>query len=206
MDLPDLYNKFISDTQEILECFKSPLPSFSPFDVSCLLPHRYSWDACVIHMHSAWTRFCRELIYLSAYASPLSSSGNIIPPVTGVISEADVDDKLKTAQLKPKDIKWGDPPQCIRAVNAIGTSNKSNISAAIGVSPSPVDNLRRVRNYFAHRNRDTLLKVSPVLSFYGITSPDPIAIIVEIIPPGISRLEDWITDLRIIAESSIQYP
>jgi hypothetical protein len=100
--------------------------------------------------------------------------------------------------------RWADASSCIDAANRLKLGNVATISAAIGSTPSPVEHLRRVRNFIAHRGQGTASLVIPVAASIGLKRfqyPDDI--IAAQIPPGIAVFTAWAIRLRAIARAAV---
>jgi hypothetical protein len=208
MDLKDVYDDFERESAEILLCFQAPVPNGTIYDGTCRLVHGYSIEICTIRLYCAWQNFCRQLVILSAYSSPLSPSGNVVPPVLpseiDAINSVKNFSKMKTG--KSYEPNWADANRCLQVAQHLNLRNFSSIAVAIGSTPSPVEVIKAIRDYFAHRNNDTLHKViiMPVMS--GHTISDLPRVIGQTVPSGVSLFEDWILTLRNMGLYAIQYP
>lgn len=209
------HNRFYAETEQILGAFRAPLSAGTRFETSCSAIHPYGQEMCVLRLHDAWARFCRELVIMSAGDRPITLTGAFVPRAPHVRNRADVIPQLlKGYPTKSGKSKWGprwaDPAECIEAARLLGISNFSNVSgsigaATIGTAPSPIEYLRRVRNFFAHRTEETaghVRKVALALNLpinYGAMQ-----IINNVVPPGHALLALWIYQLRTIALSAIR--
>jgi hypothetical protein len=131
---------------------------------------------------------------------------HVLPLAPGVQKPTDVIPILlytyKKARYEPR---WGDPVTCIDAAKRLAVANLAEISIAIGLTPSPVDDLRKVRNFVAHRNKQKALDVKAVaLSLRLPSAADADRIVGHTVPPGIPLLERWIEELRVMADFAIR--
>jgi len=161
-------------------------------------------EMCVIRLHDAWVRFCRELVVTSAYAKPLTAQGRRVPRVPGVKRRDQVIPEL------PATYPWHMSARCLDAARRLKVSNYSAISSGIGVSfpdmsPSPNDQVRLVRNFFAHRHQESAgkaLEIARSLNIPGVTHPR--SLVIATVPPGISVFRLWANRLLWMAYLSIQ--
>ena len=128
-------------------------------------------EMCVIRLHDAWARFCRELVVLSTYAQPLTAQGQRVPRVSGIRDRQQVIPALiKTYQRRTAEPFWHIPMECIDAAHRLNVANYSAIAGGLGRSSpqSPTDQLRQMRNFFAHRNVDTAQDVTQIALSLGM--------------------------------------
>src|SRR6266852_6287401 len=109
-----LYTRFSTECTSILALFERPLPP-RPADAKlCQAIHQKNRELCVIQIHDAWARFCRELIVQSAACRPVSLGGSVIPLAPGVTHRNDVMARLlatypkKTKKPPYWEPRWGD--------------------------------------------------------------------------------------------------
>jgi hypothetical protein len=150
-----------------------------------------------------------SLIVLSAGARPLTVASGRLARAPGIASEADVIPTLRQLQTKKKppwwEPRWGDATECIAAARSLKLSNQATVVAAIGSTPSPANDLRRVRNYYAHRSMSTFLEtqiVGKTLGLINKTHPD--ALVVAPTVGGLPLFESWASDLLLLAEAAVQ--
>lgn len=191
-------------------CFESPLPKDALESQVCGRPHSKNREQCVIQIHDAWARFCRELVLQSAAEVPTTLSGTIVARAPGINSRADVLPLLrstykgKIAKSKDWEPKWAIATQCIDAIFRLNLANRANLSAAIGISPSPLEDLRQVRNFIAHRSMETSLKVQNVATNLGLARPATADdLLISLVPPGVTVFRSWVHDLETIAQLAV---
>lgn len=112
-------------------------------------------EAAVIQLQDRWGHFCRELVLTSAVGGIRTTGGTLIgrnhqgrATSLSALRASFVGRQRKPAHWEPK---WFDPIEAIDAARRLSVSNLATISAALGVSPSPLEELRAIRNFFAHR-------------------------------------------------------
>jgi hypothetical protein len=144
----------------------------------------------VIRLHDAWARFCRELIIMSAGCAPYTATGLYLHRVSGVKGRTSVIPKLiSTYPKRHYEPRWHSASECIDAAQRLKIANFSTVANALGATSSPAEDLRHVRNFFAHRGKNTADQIRS-RSFYraymDITIEDLLG---QLISPGITLME-----------------
>ena len=138
--------------------------------VDCVEPHMLARENAAIQLQDQWSSFCRDVIVSSWRGGVVTLSGQYLAPRIGAKSESDALSDLRatyTGRLKKSarwEPRWFDPNEAIDAARRLALPNFASVSAGIGLTPSPLDELRAVRNYFAHRCRGTSEKLRPYLT------------------------------------------
>ncbi|WP_157358399.1 hypothetical protein [Amycolatopsis sp. ATCC 39116] len=170
-------------------------------------------DGCVVSLWDAWNRFLRELVMLSARGVSTGSSGRRYAPKVH-LSESQVLNFLRRSKLKLKLIdgepNWYNVNHLTTVINALGLSNSAQIVAAVGATSvhlgstgsiaSPVEEIRLIRNFIAHKTKPNLAKVQVLVGknpgnhlhqyLWAKTSG------------GVERFSLWVTALSALAEAA----
>lgn len=210
--LLETYKHFASEAQRAFTGFEAPLPVGTEFFEDCIVAHPYSSEMVVLRIHDAWARFCRNLILVSAYGNPLTASGIVIQRVRGFNNQSDVLTWLRTDFHRPYqnwEPRWHIAHTSIDAAQRLGVSNFPTISSALATTPSPIEDMRIIRNYFAHKSRRNALDVRQIISRLVIQYQLPTnigtnAILDSLIGPSTTLLWSWIMQLHRIAYYAIQ--
>jgi len=205
MSLLELYKRFAKETimlTNILESTVTPRIS-SSIDEKEL---RLSREMCVVRLHDAWARFCRELVVISAYAKPFTAQGQQVQRAPGIKRRNEVISKLLSTYRKKRfEPKWYDTLECLDAAKRLKISNFLVIMSGLSLSPSPVQDLTYIRNFFAHRNYGTAQNIADVVNNLNLsTGLRPDLIIAETVPPGVSVFRKWVNQLHVMAFYAIQ--
>lgn len=175
---------------------------------SCDLVRASTRAHCVIRLYDAWSRFCRLVVIVSAGARPVTVASGRVGRAPGISSVTDVLPTLRA--LHPKvppgwEPRWGRAADCLAAARDLRIGNFPTVSAAIGVTPSPAEDLRIVRNFYAHRGEVTVSQARGVavrVGMSGKSHPDHIPVFLA--RGGLPVYELWIVDLMEVAEASVQ--
>ena len=199
--LEDIYVGFAVETEFLTEQFRTPLPG-KPFDTQCAEPHKMTRQMCAVRLHDAWARFCRELVIQSASREPIDISGATIPLAPGIASPVDVIPTLLATFAKKRfEPRWYDASECIDAAQRLRLANYRSISTALSITPSPADDLRTVRNFVAHRNKQSALNVRSLKKKLGVSDRASLDDLLTFPSSGaVELLVVWIYQLRNIAK------
>ena len=107
-------------------------------------------EMTVIRIHDAWARYCRELIILSASGNNVTLNGAVVPAVIAKRSHV-IPTLLGTYKKKQYEPKWEKATECIDAAYRLHIANFATVSAALAATNSPAEEIRLVRNFYAHR-------------------------------------------------------
>lgn len=164
-------------------------------------------EMIVVRLHDSWTRFCRELIVLSAYGSTTTLGGNPIskskPQITDRASVVPL--LMSSLYRKPQrnEPRWGTARECIDAANRLGIQNLSTVAAALGAANSPGDQLRIVRNFYAHRKKQTSISAIGTGHFSHPCHP-VVFHLNTLASAGMTVMDTWIQGLDAVATAAIQ--
>lgn len=169
----------------------------------CSQVHLWCQEMCVIRLLDAWARFCRELILISASERPLTATGTRLPLAPGIRGRKDALKILRTVYYKfPWEPRWIDAQASLRAASLLKVANYSTISAGIAVTPSPLEDLRRLRNFLAHRNEGTATEVHNTAVNLGVAPTSNVIAILQSVTsdPTSNVLQTWIEQLEAMSQ------
>lgn len=170
----------------------------------------------VMRLLDAWSRFCRQLVLVSARGKVVTASGLRVSrsPVVGPGQLAL--DALRAVTpgaggQRLWEPRWHMPRNAVKAAGLLQIANLSAVSAGLGLSQtiqgisvgSPED-LRNCRNYLAHRSRlanDDLMDLRRRLQVAPDTPADQLS--GTRVQGGATLFETWCADLSIRARTSI---
>ena len=156
---------------------------------------------CVVRLQHLWGEFCRELITRSSIGGARTVEGTRLPRVSGVRQWKDVEEIARETTGGRRDVPWHIPEQSTRIALKLAPKNATQIATALS-SVLPVDEIRAIRNYVVHPNRDTRAKYDAAARRAGALDPDPdpdILLTSKVYPGNVTRFEYWATQIRIIA-------
>lgn len=160
----------------------------------------------VVRLHDTWARFCREIFIMSAIGKARDLTGNIIVGVPGAANSSDVlnilwrihprrSNRPRSSYWEPK---WYNPTEFIRLAQYVGLSNFPTLSAAIGATPSPIDDLRKIRNFLVHRSESAARDAKMVVG-----NMSPMEYLEQIVSPGFPLFITWIYQLRAQCQAAV---
>lgn len=161
---------------------------------------------CVISLYGAWEDFCYGLVVHSALHKPYRGiPQNGVQRLRVACSTTNNMLSIDSGRLQ----HLGNPYKITDACNAFSLSNSQTIKDAMISEGSPANDLRYVRNYLAHRNRDTAVKCTNNVHSLTITSneldlPFILQWLSDLQLGGRTRLRKWADDLFDVACAAIQ--
>ena len=207
--LGDLYRRFLRETTLIIGRFEAP-PSGSAPVVTVEQIHRDCREMCVLRLHDSWARFCRELIILSAGCRPVTLTGFPVPLAPHIRGRSDVLPMLRSLYPGRRrrrhawEPRWHVAAECLDAARLLNIANFADVSAGIGLTPSPVDQLRQMRNFLAHRGADTAPHVRRIAQAVGRHRSTKVDIILgQHTHPGITIFAKWAYNLHDMARTAV---
>lgn len=205
--LSRLHARFLADTERLRAAFECPRPTDRAIVNVWPNVTLNTSEGCVVRLYDAWNRFCRELVIASAALCPITASGLVLAKAPKISDVADVLPTILLGLKKPPPFgepRWADAKECLNAAQILGIHNYPTVSAGIGATPSPADDIRYVRNFVAHRNQRTAILLRGIATTYGAPIAQVEGLLRHVVSPGISVFAKWIEELRILAEASIQ--
>ncbi len=137
---------------------------------------------CVMELHTLWDGFSRALFLSSALAARDSSGRRVAVTVTP--RPKSVDEALAYAirRNKPRlykkkqaapwswwdEPKWGKAQVLLDSLDEVGCSNRPKVAAALSTQTAVFDYLAVVRNFYAHRGKDTRERLHPMAVTYSL--------------------------------------
>ena len=156
---------------------------------------------CVVRLQHLWGEFCRELIARSSIGGARTMEGTYLPRVSGVRQWKDVEEIARETTGARRDVPWHIPERSARIALKLAPKNATQIATALS-SVSPIDEIRAIRNYVVHPNRDTRVKYDAAARRAGALDPDPdpdILLTSKVHPGNVTRFEYWAAQIRIVA-------
>lgn len=158
-------------------------------------------EMAVIRMHDAWARYCRELVILSATGNTATLNGVIVPEVIRRRSDV-VPILLATYKKQKYEPRWEKATECIDAASRLKVSNLTTLTAALGAANSPAEEIRLVRNFYAHRKRGAAARA---LECNGFKGPRPVVFdLASYRNAGETYIDSWSSGLVLVATAASQ--
>lgn len=204
--LQTLVARFWAESDQLRRRFLHVFPKGKGHE-ACADLHLWTQEMCVIRLQDAWARFCRELVLMSASEQPLTASGVRLPRSPGIARRIDALNALRTRYSRPPhEPKWYDAQSCLTAAAMLRVANYASISAGLSVTPSPLDDLRDLRNFLAHRTESTALRVCAVAMRNSLSAQ--LGVLAILASPstavGTCILEHWIRELQTMAQIAVR--
>jgi hypothetical protein len=199
--LCSIYRSFVKESTQVLDRFDNVDASLTTG------PAVDAREGSLIRLHDAWARFCQELIVTSALGT-VTMSGTKVPRLPDTKHHREVLPYLRTLYKAKKppwwEPRWHDATECIEAGRLLGLSSIPTIQAALGAASSPAEDLRKLRNFVAHRGQKTAEGVVEVASALRLPPMSPASLVSTVIHPGTTVLHLWVSELSDVAEAASQ--
>lgn len=163
-------------------------------------------EMAVLRLHDAWTRFCRELIIVSAVGRTVTLGGVPLKPSTPNITTRNSVMPLLLSMYRKRrryEPRWGDAKECVDAAQRLAINNFSTVSAALGATNSPAQSIRFVRNFYAHRKQDTAANAATTNLFSSPSCPTVFEL-ANYVTGGSRVIDIWVTGLVLVAIAAAQ--
>ena len=206
MSLGARYWRFSRRADQIAQAFRHA--SELPVDPACLRAHLLARENATIQLQDQWSSFCRDVVLMSWRGNVSTLAGRTLLARRGSSSESAALSALRstfTGRLKkPRnwEPKWFDPAETIDAARRLGVPNFAEIAAGVGITPSPLDELRAVRNYFAHRGSLSSSRLAPFLKV-PVNSAMAHRHLTSLTLGGATTFERWATELDAMARVAV---
>ena len=164
----------------------------------------------IIELHASWATFCR-LYFLSSASQARTRTGRVTSSLTGLYQ---IDPLTFAVHQERRHLRhsngpwssrdeptWHDVNVFLRLLAKAGCSNALDVATAISLGSSTLQDLTTYRNFAAHKNVDTALKVRRMqFSSYSIPRQiDPLDFpLVVAVGRSQSIVEDWLDDVDTI--------
>ena len=125
------------------------------------VPTAYIVERTVIQFQIEWELFVRCLILDSATGRYEDSRGRVFSKKIGrsVTREQACHELIESYRKRDTEPDWYLPVQAIRAADLLGVTNFPNIATNLGLTPWIIEDLRYIRNYIAHRSKQSALQL-----------------------------------------------
>lgn len=155
----------------------------------------FAAEKALIQVQIEWEHFVRGLILDSATGIFQNSSGPIISNShPGLHSrEAAAHQLIGTYRNRQYEPDWYLPSQAIDAAIRLDISNLPQIAAELGVTPWPIEELRHMRNFIAHKSKRSALSVRATGIIRASRNIDVLEAALQYGTGGVKRYTEWIT-------------
>jgi len=163
-------------------------------------------EMAVIRLYDSWARFCREAVIISAYGKTRTLGGTHLmsssrPDITKKSTVIPV--LISTYRKCVYEPDWDRADKCIDAGQRLSIPNLSTLSSAIGATNSPANEIRYVRNFYAHRRAGSCAHALATNHFAFPRKPIVFKLN-EFTVGGSTVIDSWASRLVAIATAAVQ--
>ena len=164
--------------------------------------HVYCAEKALIQIQIEWEHFVRNLILDSATGNFSNSAGHVRSHIFRQMRSREVAAHalLSTYRQRQHEPNWYLPSQAIGAAQTLGVSNFQQISAELGVTPWPIDELRHIRNFIAHKSKRSALSLRQSGIVPQTDNIDVLDIAFQYVSGGRKRYQIWIAFAKGVAQ------
>lgn len=212
--LANMYRVFSEELAEIERVFLDL--ENTPHVAGFSIPYRPVEDGCLVSIWDAWNRFIRSLL-LASCAGPVEGiSGTVYTPQIPMTESQATQhlallsrrrgNRITAARGEPY---WFNVSALPDMTSALGLANATVIDSAVtassisldgGISmPSPLAEIRDIRNFVAHKNEGTLAQAQSHMRYPVV---DCSAHMRQKTIGGLYRFSNWVDCLAALAESA----
>lgn len=200
--LSQLYTLYYRRSLSLNARFLSRLPTDPAEARVCEPIHRDGRGFLVIKLQHLWGEFCRELVVRSAIGGCETRTGQTLPRVPGVKYVADIP-RVTQKPLSGPGTRWEDPGFAIDQARRLQVTNHNEIGLGLGSVSNSLDNLKCVRNFIVHPNRNTRGRYYHMTRTIGFSGIPPDHLLHQSLPGGVTIFEDWVSSLTIAAWNAV---
>lgn len=179
----------------------------SDYSIDEMRTWRLAGEMCLVRAQDSWARFCRELIVSSAYAQPITIDGRTVRRAENISTRQDVENAIHVLfhKKRTREPEWHIAREAIDAAQKIGLTNRDYISAALGATPSPMEDIRPLRNYVAHRSARSRSLVMAVAQRHNVGDVQDALEVAAFAPQsGPLLFRRWMTQLQRMAWAALR--
>ncbi|RYG96292.1 MAG: hypothetical protein EON58_12395 [Alphaproteobacteria bacterium] len=159
----------------------------------------------VMQLQNVWELYMREFVLNSAVGNATDKSG----PVKSLLQERIhskehasyvLISKYKRRRNEPD---WYKPADIADAVVKLNLTNQPKIIGAVGATPWPLDDLRHVRNFIAHRSKRAAEEVRSLPWFGQHDRIDVGSTAFAYLPGGATNIEVWAQQIKDVGSAML---
>lgn len=179
-----------------------------------MVPYAPHVDGCVVSLWDAWNRFLREVVLLSCSDTIIGSRGGIYTPIMKrneeeVLNYLSANAGRLGVRVIDREPNWYNVTQLAAITSEFGLANSSQIIGAVGVSSielgsagtiaNPIEDVRTVRNFIAHKTKSNLMKVQRLA--LPSASEHVHSYLWSKTVGGVERFSEWVTAMCVGADA-----
>ena len=155
----------------------------------------YVTERALIQIQIEWEHYVRAVILDSATGVYRNTSGPVASRTHLSVSsrEAAAHVLVTSYPNRRYEPDWYLPAQAIDAAVRLDISNLAQISSELGVTPWPIDDLRHLRNFIAHRSKKSAISLRGTGIVPGSGGIDILDTAFGYAPGGLKRYSAWIS-------------
>lgn len=168
--------------------------------------HVFSAEKAIIQLQIEWEHFVRNLILDSATGQFVNAGGRIVsrsfPSICSRESAAHT--LVGTYSRRRFEPDWYLPRDAIDAAIRLDLTNVAQIAAELGITPWPIEELRHVRNFVAHKSKRAALNIRSLGLIPTSENIDVLELAFAFTTGGSKRYSEWVNFSKAAASRLVQ--
>ena len=164
--------------------------------------HRDGFAFLVVRLQHLWGEFCRELVVRSAMGGCFTRTGQNLPAAPGAKHVRDLPG-ITRLPFAGRGTYWEEPNFVIRQARRLSVTNHLNIDLGVSSASVYLAELKTVRNFVTHPNRETAATYAQLAASRGLTKLPPEHFLRLVSPGGATTFETWTQRLTIAAWNAV---
>ena len=201
--LAKLYDRYEMRSQSLNAHFVAKLPADTAERAVCATIHQAGRAYSVIRLQLLWGEFCRELIVKSAIGGCVTRADQTLDQVPNVKKVSDILGIIKLKDLGSPAAKWEEPQFAINQALTLNVKNINSIQLGLGGASMVADNIKCVRNYLVHPNRNNRNKYVNMIRILGFHDLPPDQLLYQAVIGGETVFENWLSTLLLAAWNAV---
>ena len=201
--LAKLYGRYEMRSQSLNARFAAKLPADTAEKAVCAAIHQDGRAYSVIRLQLLWGEFCKELIVKSAIGGCITRTNQTLDQVPSVKKVSDIPGIIKLKDLASPATKWEEPQFAINQASVLKVKNINSIQLGLGGASMVAGNIKCVRNYLVHPNRNNRNKYIDMIRALGFRDLPPDQLLFQAVVGGETVFENWLSTLSLAAWNAV---
>jgi len=163
-------------------------------------------EHAIFQLQNSWESYVRELILLSA-TGKYSDNGGVVRSNLPMRIHGKENAAGLLIQLRPGrnryEPKWYNAREAAEACRILQLSNTNKINFALGSTPWPLEDLRKIRNFYAHRSKSSAKQVRDIAWVNSSSDLNVIETVLQAHNSGAKQFDYWASFMKLASSSML---
>lgn len=159
----------------------------------------------VMQLQNVWELYVREFVLHSAVGNAEDKSGPVRSKLSDPIRSKEHASHILISKYQRRRVEpdWYKPTDIADAAIKLDLTNQAKIIGAVGATPWPLDDLRHVRNFIAHRSKRAAQQVRRLPWFGQNDRLDVGSTALLYMPGGATNVEIWAQQIKTVGAAML---